>query len=221
MAESVASRVFGIEELLESILVYISVDRLLILKRVCSQFDRVIKTSPQLLKIQFLRAAPLQQIREHNPLFEDYCTDIAYAQPDDVLKSAHLKINPTEVKRLLRQCPGSWREMSMLQPPSAYWLVMPSVSMFDINVKFLNEATVPFMRAVEKANQIMELELEKKRKRRTTLDRALRGGFARVMDGRLLKQGGSLKRQFGELEEPGDGLEMGQRGLEIASASSA
>jgi hypothetical protein len=220
MAESAAARVFAIEELLESVLVYISIDRLLILKRVCAQFNRVIKTSPQLLKIQFLRPAPLRQIREHNPLFEDFCKDIAYAEPDSKTSSAHLKLCPTKMKRLLDHCPDGWREMIMLQPPAPYWLVLPSVSMFDINVKFLNEANVPFMQSVEKAYRILELEADKKRKRRSTLDKALRGGFARVIDGQLLKQGETLKRRIGELDGTVEGVEMRQRSLEVASSSS-
>jgi hypothetical protein len=220
MAESAASRVFAIEELLESVLIYISIDRLLILRRVCTQFNRVIRTSPQLLKIQFLRPAPLRKVREHNPLFEDYCKDIAYADPDSKTSSAQLNITPTEMRRLLDQCPQSWRNMIMFQPPAPYWFIMPSVSMSDINVKFLNDANVPLMHAIEKASWIIELEVEKKRKRRSTLDQALRGGFARVLDGRLLKQGEKLKRRIDELEGPAEGLEMRQQSLEIASSSS-
>lgn len=200
IAESAASRVLGIEELLESILIYMSIDRLLMLKRVCREWGRVIATSPALQKIQFIRPAVRRAEREHNPLFEDYLKTIAYAPPGES-SCAHLELSPNVMRRLIHQCPKSWRKQYMFQPPAPYYLTMPSASVFDITVKFKNSADVPIMVAVEKAHWIVELEAEKKRKARSTLDQALRHTFARVSHGRLL-EGETLKRRRVEVGNP-------------------
>jgi len=216
-SDSAVLRVFGIDELLESILIYMSIDRLLLLKRVCSDWKRVISSSPSLQKIMFLRPAILRSVREHNPLFEDYFKVIGYAE--DARSSARLEISPNVMRRLLHHYPKSWREMTMFQPPAPYWLIMNSASIFDITVKFLNDANVPIMKAVEKANLTMELKAEKKRKARSSLDHALRGGFARVQGGTLLKEGETLKRQRGDVDGPVDGIPVRRRILEVAGTS--
>jgi hypothetical protein len=219
-SDAAVHRVFAIEELLESILAYLSIDRLLILKRVCHEWNRVIATSPSLQKILFVRPAPSRSAREHNPLFEDYLKTIGYAEPHTPA-AAHVEMNPNVMRRLINGCPKSWREMTMFQPPCPYYLTMPSISVFDITVKFKNEASVPIMRAVELANHIVELEAEKKRRARSTLDHALRGRFARVMEGRLVKDGETLKRRRGEHDAgPSDaGLELRRRAIEVGSGS--
>jgi len=79
--------------------------------------------------------------------------------------------------------------MSMFQPPCPYWLTLESASIFVINVKFLNDANVPIMRAVEKANLIVEMEAEKKRRARSNLEQTMRGNFARVVNRRLVRDG--------------------------------
>jgi hypothetical protein len=220
-SDSAVARVFAIEELLESVLVFLSIDRLLILKRVCHEWNRVIASSPALQKILFMRPAPSRSAREHNPLFEDYLKTIGYAEPQ-ATAAAHVEMNPNVMRRLINGCPKSWREMTMFQPPCPYYLTMPSISVFDITVKFKNEANVPIMRAVELANHIVELEAEKKRTSRSTLDHALRGRFARVMDGRLVKEGETLKRRRIDQEAgpSNSGMELRRRAIEVGTGSS-
>lgn len=217
--DAAVHRVFAIEELLESVLIYMSIDRLLILKRVCSNWNRVISTSPVLQKIQFIRPAPSLSEREHNPLFEDYLKAIGYAEPQ-TSASAHLEMNPNVLRRLIQNCPKSWRDMLAFQPPCPYYLTMPSISVFDITVKFKNDANVPIMRAVELANHIVELEQEKKRQARSTLESAIRGRFARVIEGKLLKEGESLKRRRSIQDGgPSDLSELRREAIGIATGS--
>lgn len=66
--------------------------------------------------------------------------------------------------------------MSMFQPPCHYWLTLPSGGPWNFTVKFMNEANVPVMRAIEKANWIVELEAEKRRNVRRNLEGGLRLG---------------------------------------------
>jgi len=192
---SATSRVFDIDELLEGILVYLSIDRLLVVKRVCTQWHYLISSSPRLQKIMFTRADVSRPVRDHNPLFKHYFQDITCADDvgssnkDGKLPRAHLKLSPNCMRRLIHQCPKGWRAMSMFQPPCPYRLTMPSASIFDITVKFLNDADVPIMQAVEKANLFVELEADKKRNARDNLDRELRERFARVVNRRLVTGG--------------------------------
>ncbi|KAF2436701.1 hypothetical protein EJ08DRAFT_157403 [Tothia fuscella] len=236
MAEhpSIATTVFAIEELLESILIYLSIDRLLLLKRVCSQWNHVITHSPSLQKILFLRPATLLSLstREHNPLFETYLKTISYADgptsTSTKAPSAHLEMNPKIMRTLLTKCPPSWRSMLAFQPPCSYNLTMPSLSVFDITVKEKHEGHVPIMVAVELASKRVEQEAERKRNRRISLDSALRGRFALVREGRLVKEGEGLKRRRGENGDgdgDGDGepsgvMEARRRAIEIAIGSS-
>jgi len=194
-SDSAASRVFAIDELLENILLYLSINHLLTAKRVSHQFFRLISGSPSLQRILFARADLNRPLREHNPLFEDYFVDIAcdddVTPPKDEEKPppALLKISPISMRKLIHRCPKEWRTMSMFQPPCPYWLTLESASIFVINVKFLNDANVPIMRAVEKANWIVEMEAEKKRRARSNLEQTMRGNFARVVNRRLVRDG--------------------------------
>lgn len=80
----------------------------------------------------------------------------------------------------------------MFQPPCKYWITLPSASVFDINVKFLNEAHVPVVQAVEKAQLIVELEADKKRMVRRNLERELGGAVSAARSGgrRSFRAGG-------------------------------
>ncbi|KAE9991012.1 hypothetical protein Vi05172_g160 [Venturia inaequalis] len=193
--ETAASRVFAIDELLEEILTYLSIDRVLLAKRVCRNWNRLIASSPSLQRILFKRTDLSRPLRAYNPLFEDFFEDIGCK--NDVTGEggkpvpASLKISPQSMRKLILHCPREWKSMTMFQPPCPYWLTMPSASIFHgINVKFLNEANVPVMKGVEKANWIMETEADKIRLARTNrahLDQTLSRRFARGVNSRLAR----------------------------------
>jgi hypothetical protein len=192
--ESAASRVFAIDELLEEILVYLSIDRLLLAKRVCRNWCRLVSSSPSLQRILYRRVDVSRPLREYNPLFEDFFQNIGCK--DDATEGANstpasLKISPQSMRRLILHCPDEWKSMTMFQPPCPYWLTMPSASIFHgINVKFLNEAHVPVMRAVERANWVVEMEAEKirhARSNRGNLNQTLSRRFARGVNSRLVR----------------------------------
>jgi hypothetical protein len=193
--ESAAARVFAIDELLEEILVYLSIDRVLLAKRVCRNWHCLVSSSPSLQRILYKRVDLSRPRREYNPLFEDFFQNIGCKDEitGDGTKStpASLKISPQSMRRLMLHCPKEWKSMTMFQPPCPYWLTMPSASIFHgINVKFLNEANVPVMRAVEKANWIVEMEADKirhARSNRGNLDQTLSRRFARGVNSRLVR----------------------------------
>jgi hypothetical protein len=193
--ESAASRVFAIDELLEEILVYLSIDRVLLAKRVCRSWHRLVASSPSLQRILFKRVDLSRPIREYNPLFEDFFQNIGCE--DDATRDgaksipASLKISPLSMRKLILHCPKEWKSMTMFQPPCPYWLTMPSASIFHgINIKFLNEANVPVMKAVERAKWMVEMEADKIRHARTNrghLDQTLSRRFARGVNSRLVR----------------------------------
>jgi hypothetical protein len=193
-AESAASRVFAIDELLEEILVYLSIDRVLLAKRVCRNWHRLIASSPSLQRILFKRVDLSRPVREYNPQFEKFFQDIGCNDDttgDSRSIPASLKITPQSMRRLILRCPKEWRSMTMFQPPCPYWLTMPSASIFHgINIKFLNEANVPVMKAVERANLMVELEADKIRHARSNrghLDQTLSRRFARGVNSKLVR----------------------------------
>ncbi|KIW07644.1 hypothetical protein, variant [Verruconis gallopava] len=179
---SAVMEVLHTAELLEQILSDLSIDRLLIVKRVCRFWNAVISTSPSLQRNLYQRPDLSRDIRDYNPLFEDFFSDIGCA--DVPMRSqngsrgppAHLKISPIQMRKLLTKCPPALRTMSMFQPPCRYWLTLPSASPWDFTVKFMNEADTPVMRAVEKASMIIELEADKRRNLRRNLEHRLRPG---------------------------------------------
>jgi hypothetical protein len=178
---SAVAEVFKTAELLEQILSDLSIDRLLVLKRVSRFWNAVISTSPTLQRVLYQRPDTSRATRDYNPLFEDYFSDIACAEvpmPTSSSKGppAHLKISPIQMRKLLHKCPQALRSMTMFQPPCRYWLTLPSATLWDFTVKFINEADVPIMRAVEKANLIVELEADKRRNLRINLEHELRLG---------------------------------------------
>jgi hypothetical protein len=175
------AEVFQTAELLEQILSDLSIDRLLVLKRVSRYWNVIISTSPALQRILYQRADTSRETRAYNPLFEDYFSDIACADvPMTSIGSkgppAHLKISPTQMRKLLHNCPKTLKSMTMFQPPCRYWLTLPSASLWDFTVKFINEANVPIVKAVEKASMIVELEADKRRNLRRNLEHELRLG---------------------------------------------
>jgi hypothetical protein len=178
---SAVAEVFQTAELLEQILADLSIDRLLILKRVSRFWNAIISTSPQLQRILYQRADTSRERREFNPLFEDYFSDIACADvPIESTGSkgppAQLRISPLKMRKLIHKCPQALKTMTMFQPPCRYWLTLPSASLWNFTVKFVNEADVPIIRAVEKANMIVELEAEKRRNLPRNLEQQLRPG---------------------------------------------
>jgi hypothetical protein len=80
------------------------------------------------------------------------------------------------MRKLLKNCPKALKEMSMFQPPCRYWLTLPAASPWNFTVKFINDAEVPVMKAVEKANMIVELEADKRRHLRRNLEKDLEIG---------------------------------------------
>jgi hypothetical protein len=193
-AESAASCVFAIDELLEEILVYLSIDRVLLAKRVCRNWHRLIASSPSLQRILFKRVDLSRPVREYNPLFENLFQDIGCKDDttgDSKSIPASLKITPQSMRKLILHCPKEWKSMTMFQPPCPYWLTMPSASIFHgINIKFLNEANVPVMKAVERANWMVEMEADKIRHARSNrghLDQTLSRRFARGVNSKLVR----------------------------------
>jgi len=180
--QSAAIEVFQTAELLEQILSDLSIDRLLILKRVSRFWNAMINTSPSLQRTLYQRIDTSREVRSYNPLFEDYFSDIACAdvpiKPCEGTKGrpAHLKISPMQMRKLLKRCPQALRTMSMFQPPCRYWLTLPSASPWNFTVKFMNEADMPVIKAIEKANMIVELEADKRRNLRRNLELELAPG---------------------------------------------
>jgi hypothetical protein len=186
-----ALEVFQTAELLEQILSDLAIDRLLIVKRVCRFWNAVIDTSPSLQRTLYIRADDKRITRTYNPLFEDFFSDIGCAEvplrsSDSKDRPARLKISPIQMRKLLQRCPSTMRSMSMFQPPCRYWLTLPSASPWNFTVKFINEADMPVMQAVEKANAIVELEADKRRNMRRYLEVELRPGV----------RGASLRHQL-------------------------
>ena len=194
--QSAANEVFQTAELLEQILSDLTIDRLLILKRVSRFWHALINTSPSLQRNLYQRVDTSREHRAHNPLFEDYFSDIGFGEvPMDPSKSkpAHLKISPMQMRKLLKRCPNALRTMSMFQPPCRYWLTLPSASPFHFTVKFINEANMPVVKAVEKANMIVELEADKRRNLRRNLEIELAPGMrGRSMQHRLSGNAGAV-----------------------------
>lgn len=193
--ETAASRVLAIDELLEEILIYLSIDRVLLAKRVCRNWLHLIASSPRLQRILFKRIDLSPPLRTYNPLFEDFfhnigCKDDATTDGDKLIP-ASLKISPQSMRKLILHCPKEWKNMTMFQPPCPYWLTMPSASIFHgINIKFMNEAHVPVVKAVEKANWMVEMEADKIRLARTHrshLDQTLSRRFGRGVNSRLAR----------------------------------
>lgn len=179
---SATAEVLQTFELLEQILADLSIDRLLVLKRVSRYWNAIISSSPVLQRILYQKPDTARAKREYNPLFEDYFSDIACADDvptaptDSKGRPAHLKISPMQMRKLLHKCPKTLKSMTMFQPPCRYWILLPSASLWDFTVKFINEADVPIVRAVEKANMIVELEADKRRHLRRNLENELRLG---------------------------------------------
>lgn len=179
--QSAASEVFQTAELLEQILSDLSIDRLLIVKRVSKFWNAVVDTSPELQRIMYLRANTKLDSRQYNPLFEDFFSDIGCAGKARKIDAsreppAHLKISGPQMRKLLRTCPQALRSMSMFQPPCPFFLTLPSMAPWNFTVKFINDADTPIVRAVEKASMLVQMEEDKLKNRRHYIETQLRPG---------------------------------------------
>jgi hypothetical protein len=176
MASSATSRALGIDELLESILVNLSIVQLLPLKQVCSRWNGVISNSPAIQKILFLRPDAHSTVERINPLFHSHLPT-SYTTEGETGPLSHFVVSSDLLHLLKSRVPGAWRSMLMFQPPQRYNLTLRASASNSFAVDLPIGADEPIMVAVERAAAIIQLEEQRLGSPKALLETPSEGGL--------------------------------------------